>query len=177
MSRVAKSPIALPSGTTVKMGEQSISVKGPKGEMALDLHPDVAVNEENSQLKIAPKADTKSGWAMAGTFRALVNNMVTGVTQGFEKKLQLVGVGYRAQAGGKSLNLSLGFSHPIDFPVPEGISIATPSATEIVVSGSDKQRVGQVAAEIRAYRPPEPYKGKGVRYADEYVARKEAKKK
>jgi large subunit ribosomal protein L6 len=177
MSRVAKSPIALPSGTTVKMGEQSISIKGPKGEMALDLHPDVAVNEENSQLKIAPKADTKSGWAMAGTFRALVNNMVTGVTQGFEKKLQLVGVGYRAQAGGKSLNLSLGFSHPIDFPVPEGISIATPSATEIVVSGSDKQRVGQVAAEIRAYRPPEPYKGKGVRYADEYVARKEAKKK
>ncbi|MCG7924281.1 MAG: 50S ribosomal protein L6 [Candidatus Thiodiazotropha taylori] len=177
MSRVAKSPIALPSGTSVKMADQSISIKGPKGEMALNLHPDVAVNEEDSQLKIAPKSESKSAWAMAGTFRALVNNMVHGVSQGFEKKLQLVGVGYRAQAGGKSLNLNLGFSHPIDYPVPEGITIATPSPTEIVVSGSDKQRVGQVAAEIRAYRPPEPYKGKGVRYVDEYVARKEAKKK
>jgi large subunit ribosomal protein L6 len=177
MSRVAKSPISLPTGTTVKMVGQSISVKGPKGEMALNLHPGVVVNEEDNQLKIAPKSEAKSAWAMAGTFRALINNMVTGVSQGFEKKLQLIGVGYRAQAGGKSLNLNLGFSHPIDYPVPEGISIATPSATEIVVSGSDKQRVGQVAAEIRAFRPPEPYKGKGVRYADEYVARKEAKKK
>ncbi|MES9940913.1 MAG: 50S ribosomal protein L6 [Candidatus Thiodiazotropha sp. 6PLUC2] len=177
MSRVAKSPIALPSGITVKMGDQSISVKGPKGEMALNLHPDIAIKEEDNNLNVAPKSEAKSAWAMAGTFRALVNNMVTGVSQGFEKKLQLVGVGYRAQAGGKSLNLNLGFSHPIDYPVPEGISIATPSATEIVVSGSDKQRVGQVAAEIRAYRPPEPYKGKGVRYADEHVVRKEAKKK
>lgn len=177
MSRVAKSPIALPSGTSVKMADQSISIKGPKGEIALNLHPDVAVNEEDSQLKIAPKSESKSAWAMAGTFRSLVNNMVHGVSQGFEKKLQLVGVGYRAQAGGKSLNLNLGFSHPVDYPVPEGISIATPSATEIVVSGSDKQRVGQVAAEIRAFRPPEPYKGKGVRYVDEHVVRKEAKKK
>ncbi|MES9832257.1 MAG: 50S ribosomal protein L6 [Candidatus Thiodiazotropha sp. LLP2] len=177
MSRVAKSPIALPSGITVKMAGQSISVKGPKGEMALNLHPDVTVKEEDKNLNIAPRAESKSAWAMAGTFRALVNNMVTGVSQGFEKKLQLVGVGYRAQAGGKSLNLNLGFSHPIDYPVPEGISIATPSPTEIIVSGSDKQRVGQVAAEIRSYRPPEPYKGKGVRYADEHVVRKEAKKK
>ncbi|MES9990484.1 MAG: 50S ribosomal protein L6 [Candidatus Thiodiazotropha sp.] len=177
MSRVAKSPISLPSGVTVKKSDQTLSVKGPKGEMAMEVHPDVEVAEEDSSLKVSPRSEDKSSWAMAGTMRALVNNMVTGVTQGFEKKLQLVGVGYRAQAGGKSLNLNLGFSHPIDYPVPEGISIATPSATEIVVSGSDKQRVGQVAAEIRAFRPPEPYKGKGVRYVDEYVARKEAKKK
>ncbi|MES9827304.1 MAG: 50S ribosomal protein L6 [Candidatus Thiodiazotropha sp.] len=177
MSRVAKSPITLPSGVTVKKSDQSLSVKGPKGEMAMEIHPSIDVSEEENSLKIAPKSEDKATWAMAGTMRALVNNMVTGVSQGFEKKLQLVGVGYRAQAGGKSLNLNLGFSHPIDYPVPEGISIATPSATEIVVSGSNKQRVGQVAAEIRAFRPPEPYKGKGVRYVDEYVARKEAKKK
>ncbi|MES9989325.1 MAG: 50S ribosomal protein L6 [Candidatus Thiodiazotropha endolucinida] len=177
MSRVAKSPITLPSGVTVKKSEQSLSVKGPKGEMAMEIHPSIDVSEEENSLKVVPKSEDKATWAMAGTMRALVNNMVTGVTQGFEKKLQLVGVGYRAQAGGKSLNLNLGFSHPIDYPVPEGISIATPSATEIVVSGSNKQRVGQVAAEIRAFRPPEPYKGKGVRYVDEYVARKEAKKK
>ncbi|MEW8690529.1 MAG: 50S ribosomal protein L6 [Candidatus Thiodiazotropha endolucinida] len=177
MSRVAKSPITLPSGVTVKKSEQSLSVKGPKGEMAMEIHPSIDVSEEENSLKVAPKNEDKAVWAMAGTMRALVNNMVTGVSQGFEKKLQLVGVGYRAQAGGKSLNLNLGFSHPIDYPVPEGISIATPSATEIVVSGSNKQRVGQVAAEIRAFRPPEPYKGKGVRYVDEYVARKEAKKK
>lgn len=177
MSRVAKSPITLPSGVTVKKSEQSLSVKGPKGEMEMEIHPSIDVSEEENSLKVAPKNEDKATWAMAGTMRALVNNMVTGVTQGFEKKLQLVGVGYRAQAGGKSLNLNLGFSHPIDYPVPEGISIATPSATEIVVSGSNKQRVGQVAAEIRAFRPPEPYKGKGVRYVDEYVARKEAKKK
>jgi len=143
----------------------------------MTIHPVVDVTEEDNTLTIAPKTDSKPAWTMAGTMRALVNNMVTGVSQGFEKKLQLVGVGYRAQTSGKSLNLSLGFSHPIDYPVPEGISIATPSATEIVVSGSDKQRVGQVAAEIRAYRPPEPYKGKGVRYSDEQVVRKEAKKK
>ncbi|MEW7975485.1 MAG: 50S ribosomal protein L6 [Candidatus Thiodiazotropha endolucinida] len=177
MSRVAKSPITLPSGVTVKKSEQSLSVKGPKGEMEMEIHPSIDVSEEENSLKVAPKNEDKATWAMAGTMRALVNNMVTGVSQGFEKKLQLVGVGYRAQAGGKSLNLNLGFSHPIDYPVPEGISIATPSATEIVVSGSNKQRVGQVAAEIRAFRPPEPYKGKGVRYVDEYVARKEAKKK
>ncbi|MCU7846597.1 MAG: 50S ribosomal protein L6 [Candidatus Thiodiazotropha sp. (ex Lucinoma kastoroae)] len=177
MSRVAKSPISIPSGVTVKRADRSLSVKGPKGEVAMNLHPMVDVTEEDNSLNISPNTESKSAWAMAGTMRALVNNMVTGVSQGFEKKLQLVGVGYRAQAGGKSLNLNLGFSHPIDYPVPEGISIATPSATEIIVSGSDKQRVGQVAAEIRAHRPPEPYKGKGVRYSDEHVVRKEAKKK
>ncbi|MEW8156221.1 MAG: 50S ribosomal protein L6, partial [Candidatus Thiodiazotropha endolucinida] len=134
MSRVAKSPITLPSGVTVKKSEQSLSVKGPKGEMEMEIHPSIDVSEEENSLKVAPKNEDKATWAMAGTMRALVNNMVTGVSQGFEKKLQLVGVGYRAQAGGKSLNLNLGFSHPIDYPVPEGISIATPSATEIVVS-------------------------------------------
>jgi large subunit ribosomal protein L6 len=177
MSRVAKSPVAIPSGISVKLAGDNVSVKGPKGEQSFAVHPDVKVSEEDGQLKIAPKSESQSAWAMAGTMRALLNNMVTGVSSGFEKKLQLIGVGYRAQAGGKSLNLSLGFSHPIDYPVPEGITIATPSATEIVISGSDKQQVGQVAAEIRAFRPPEPYKGKGVRYADEQVMRKEAKKK
>ncbi|MET0028671.1 MAG: 50S ribosomal protein L6 [Candidatus Thiodiazotropha sp.] len=177
MSRVAKSPVSIPSGITVKMADDTISVKGPKGELSFGIHPDVAVSEEDNQLKVSPKTESQSAWAMAGTVRALVNNMVTGVSAGFEKKLQLIGVGYRAQAGGKSLNLSLGFSHPIDYPVPEGITIATPSPTEIIISGSDKQRVGQVAAEIRAFRPPEPYKGKGVRYSDEEVMRKEAKKK
>ncbi|MCU7842671.1 MAG: 50S ribosomal protein L6 [Candidatus Thiodiazotropha sp. (ex Monitilora ramsayi)] len=177
MSRVAKSPISLPSGVTVKQDGQSLSVKGPKGELGMDIHPSVELSEEDSILTVKPLAEDKQSWAMAGTMRALVNNMITGVTQGFERKLQLIGVGYRAQAGGKALNLNLGFSHPIDYPVPEGISIATPSATEIVISGSDKQKVGQVAAEIRAFRPPEPYKGKGVRYDDEHVVRKEAKKK
>ena len=177
MSRVAKSPITLPSGVSVKQDGGSLSVKGPKGELGLNLNPLVALQEEDGGLTLKPVTEDKQSWAMAGTMRALVNNMVTGVSEGFERKLQLVGVGYRAQAAGKSLNLNLGFSHPIDYPVPEGISIATPSATEIVVSGSDKQRVGQVAAEIRAFRPPEPYKGKGVRYADEHVMRKEAKKK
>jgi large subunit ribosomal protein L6 len=177
MSRVAKSPIALPSGVSAKQEGEMLKVKGPKGELSLKLHPLVEFKEADSTLNLSPVSEDKQAWAMAGTMRALVNNMVTGVSQGFERKLQLVGVGYRAQAGGKSLNLSLGFSHPIDYPVPDGISIATPSATEIVVSGSDKQRVGQVAAEIRAFRPPEPYKGKGVRYADEHVMRKEAKKK
>lgn len=177
MSRVAKSPISLPSGVSVKHDNGVLTVKGPKGEMAQTIHPSVELSEEDSTLTVKPVSEDKQSWAMAGTMRALVNNMVTGVTQGFERKLTLVGVGYRAQGGGKSLNLNLGFSHPIDYPVPEGISIATPSATEIVVSGSDKQRVGQVAAEIRAFRPPEPYKGKGVRYADEHVMRKEAKKK
>jgi large subunit ribosomal protein L6 len=177
MSRVAKSPVAIPSGITVKLVGESVSVKGPKGEQSFAVHPNVKVSEEDGQLIVAPKTESQAAWAMAGTMRALLNNMVTGISTGFEKKLQLIGVGYRAQAGGKSLNLSLGFSHPIDYPVPEGITIATPSATEIVISGSDKQQVGQVAAEIRAFRPPEPYKGKGVRYADEQVMRKEAKKK
>ncbi|MBL3528151.1 MAG: 50S ribosomal protein L6 [gamma proteobacterium endosymbiont of Lamellibrachia anaximandri] len=177
MSRIAKSPISLPSGVEVKLDGQSVSVKGPKGSMALLVNDLVAINQDDGVIKVSPKQEDKSSWAMAGTMRALINNLVTGVTQGFERKLELVGVGYRAQAKGKVLNLSLGFSHPVEYPVPEGIEIATPSQTEIVVSGTDKQLVGQVAAEVRAYRPPEPYKGKGVRYSDEHVVRKEAKKK
>jgi len=177
MSRVAKNPIKLPSGVTVKQDGQSLSVKGPKGELSMVINPLVELKQDDGVLNLAPNADDQQSWAMAGTMRALVNNMVVGVSQGFERKLQLVGVGYRANAGGKTLNLNLGFSHPIDYPVPEGISIATPAVTEIVINGSDKQQVGQVAAEIRAFRPPEPYKGKGVRYADEQVVRKEAKKK
>jgi large subunit ribosomal protein L6 len=177
MSRIAKAAVALPSGVNVSLDGQNFSVKGPKGELSQAVHPGVQVTEEDGSLKVAPRVESKESWAMAGTIRALVNNMVVGVSQGFEKKLTLIGVGYRAQAKGKVLNLNLGFSHPIDYPMPEGIQIQTPSQTEIVVAGADKQRVGQVAAEIRAYRPPEPYKGKGVRYADEHVVRKEAKKK
>ena len=175
MSRVAKAPVAVAKGVDVKIDGQHVTVKGSKGTLELDVHPSVSVSLEEGSLSVAPSND--ANWAMAGTMRALLGNMVHGVSEGFQKKLQLVGVGYRAQGKGKVLNLSLGFSHPIDFPVPEGITIETPSQTEVVVSGSDKQRVGQVAAEIRAFRPPEPYKGKGVRYADEHVIRKEAKKK
>ena len=175
MSRIAKAPITVGKGVEVKIDGQSISVKGSKGNMQLDMHPSVSVKLEDGVMTVTPADD--SAWAMAGTMRALLNNMVHGVSEGFQKKLQLVGVGYRAQGIGKVLNLNLGFSHPIDYPVPEGITIETPSQTEIVVSGGDKQRVGQVAAEIRAFRPPEPYKGKGVRYADERIIRKEAKKK
>lgn len=177
MSRVAKNPITVPSGVEVKIANGEVNVKGSKSNMQLTLHKLVSVNQDDSVLTVASVAESKEGWAMAGTFRALINNMVVGVSAGFTKKLQLVGVGYRAQAKGKVLNLSLGFSHPVDFKVPEGITIETPSPTEIIVSGCDKQKVGQVAAVIRSYRPPEPYKGKGVRYADEHVVRKEAKKK
>ncbi len=174
MSRIAKAPITIPAGVDVNINGQQVMVKGPKGTMELNLHPSVGIIMEDSVLRFA--ANDKGGNAMAGTMRSLVNNIVTGVTNGFEKKLKLVGVGYRAAAQGNKLNLQLGFSHPVEYQIPEGIKIETPSQTEIVVSGSDKQKVGQVSAEIRAYRPPEPYKGKGVRYADEYVARKEAKK-
>jgi large subunit ribosomal protein L6 len=177
MSRVAKAPVSIPSGVEVKLNGQNVTVKGPKGQLAWDVMKDVVVAQEDGQLTVGPVRESKDTWAMAGTARALIGNMVTGVSQGFEKKLTLIGVGYRAQAKGKVLNLNLGYSHPIDYPVPEGIEVQTPSQTEIVVSGADKQQVGQVSAEIRAFRPPEPYKGKGVRYADEYVARKEAKKK
>ncbi|MBA1443442.1 MAG: 50S ribosomal protein L6 [Chromatiales bacterium] len=177
MSRIAKSPISLPSGVEVKLDGQSVAVKGPKGTMELLVNDLVAINQDDGVIKVSPKQEDKHSWAMAGTMRALINNLVTGVTQGYERKLELVGVGYRAQAKGKVLNLSLGFSHPVEYTVPEGIEIATPSQTEIVVSGIDKQLVGQVAAEVRGYRPPEPYKGKGVRYSDEHVIRKEAKKK
>jgi large subunit ribosomal protein L6 len=174
MSRVAKNPIKLPSGVDLKISGSQLSVKGPKGNLELLLHPAISFDENDGEYMVKPESN--KDLAMAGTFRALVDNMITGVSTGFQKKLQLVGVGYRAQVQGKNLNLALGFSHPINFATPEGITIETPSQTEIIVSGCDKQKVGQVAAEIRAYRPPEPYKGKGVRYADERVVRKEAKK-
>jgi len=177
MSRVAKSPVAIPSGVNVTLSGGEISVKGPQGQMTMNLHDSVKIEQSGDALNVAPKEESKASWAMAGTMRALVNNIVTGVSSGFEKKLQLVGVGYRAQASGKVLNLTLGFSHPVAYPVPEGITIETPSQTEIVVKGCDRQKVGQVAAEIRAYRPPEPYKGKGVKYVDEQIIRKETKKK
>jgi large subunit ribosomal protein L6 len=177
MSRIAKNPIELPSGVEVKISGQSVTVKGGKGALDHDVHSSVKIVQEDKVLTFAPKDGSKTANALAGTTRALINNMVTGVSQGFEKKLQLVGVGYRAQAQGNKLNLTLGFSHPVDYSVPEGITVETPSQTEIVVKGVDKQVVGQVAAEIRSYRPPEPYKGKGVKYADEVIVRKEAKKK
>jgi large subunit ribosomal protein L6 len=175
MSRVAKNPVDLPSGVEVKMSGRNIQVKGPKGELSLDLHPTVDMVHEDNQLRLAATTED-SAMAMAGTMRALVSNMVTGVSVGYEKKLTIVGVGYRAQAQGNSLNLSLGFSHPVVYQIAKGVSVETPSQTEIVVSGTDKQLVGQTAAEIRRFRPPEPYKGKGVRYADEQVRRKQAKK-
>jgi len=177
MSRVAKSPITLPKGVDIQLAGQEMTVKGAKGSMQLKLHDRVALEQQDGMINVLPKSEDTASWAMAGTMRALINNMVSGVSEGFSRKLELVGVGYRAQAKGKVLNLSLGFSHPVDYPVPDGIEIATPSPTEIIVSGCDKQKVGQTAAEIRAYRPPEPYKGKGVRYSDEHVVRKEAKKK
>ena len=174
MSRVAKNPIKLPSGVDINISGSELKVKGPKGNLTLALYPGISFDENEGEYLV--KNENKKNLAMAGTFRALVNNMVTGVTTGFQKKLQLVGVGYRAQVQGSKLNLALGFSHPIEYSAPEGITIETPSQTEIIVSGCDKQKVVQVASEIRSYRPPEPYKGKGVRYADERVARKEAKK-
>ncbi len=175
MSRVASQPVVVPSGVNVKLNGQHLAVKGSKGEMSMDIHDDVVVEHNDSEINVL--VEKSKNIAMAGTMRALINNLVVGVSNGFEKKLELVGVGYRAQAKGKTLNLNLGFSHPVDYPVPEGVKIETPSQTEVVVSGSDKQKVGQVAAEIRAFRPPEPYKGKGVKYADERIVRKEAKKK
>ena len=177
MSRIANKPIDLPKGVEVKIDGQQVTAKGSQGTEALQLHESVAANQEDGTLSVSAKTDAKGDIAMAGTMRALLNNLVQGVSTGFEKKLTLIGVGYRAQMQGNSLNLTLGFSHPVEYAVPEGIKIETPSQTEIVVRGSNKQLVGQVAADIRAYRPPEPYKGKGVRYSDEYVAKKEAKKK
>ena len=159
----------------MKLQGQHLAMKGPVGEMSMDIHQDVSVEQKDNQINVS--LDKQGDAAMAGTMRALINNLVTGVSQGFERKLELVGVGYRAQARGKVLNLTLGFSHPVEYPVPEGITIETPSQTEVIVRGTDKQKVGQVAAEIRAFRKPEPYKGKGVKYAEERVVRKEAKKK
>lgn len=178
MSRIAKNPITIPAGVDVSVDGQVVTVKGAKGQLQQVVNNlvKVARNDANDVV-VDVCEDTKPSWTMAGTTRALINNLVTGVSTGFEKKLQLIGVGYRAQAQGKVLNLTLGFSHPVNYELPEGVTAETPSQTEIVVKGIDKQKVGQVAAEIRAYRPPEPYKGKGVRYADEHVVRKEAKKK
>ena len=177
MSRIANAPVELPSGVQVNIAEGLVSVKGGNGSLELQLHELVDIVNEDNVLKLSARKQSKEAVAMTGTFRSLINNMVTGVSDGFEKKLELQGVGYRANAQGKKLNLVLGFSHPIDYMLPEGITVETPSQTEIVIKGADKQLVGQVAAEIRKFRPPEPYKGKGVRYADERVFRKEAKKK
>ncbi|OUS40002.1 50S ribosomal protein L6 [Oleispira antarctica] len=177
MSRIAKAPVAIPAGVEVTLAASKIAIKGGKGTLELDIHSSVEIKQEENNIVFAPKNGDKAAMAMAGTFRSLVNNMVVGVTQGYQKKLILQGVGYRAKTSGKIVNLSLGFSHPVDYELPEGIKAEVPSQTEIVISGTDKQKVGQVAAEIRGYRPPEPYKGKGVRYADENVRRKEAKKK
>ena len=177
MSRIAKNPIAIPKGVEVKLAVEKITVKGPKGQLDLVPHHAVSIKQDGEELKVASHDDGQQSIALAGTMRALVNNMVTGVSVGFERKLTIVGVGYRAQAQGKKLNLTLGFSHPVVYNVPENVEVETPSQNEIVVKGADKQQVGQVAAEIRGYRPPEPYKGKGVRYQDEHVVRKQAKKK
>lgn len=177
MSRVAKNPVELPAGVEVKLDTQSLSVKGIKGSLSLELHPDVEIKQEDGKLKFAARTNAKHARAMSGTTRANVNNMVHGVAHGFEKRLELVGVGYRAKVEGSVVNLTLGFSHPVNYQLPEGITAETPVQTQIILRGIDKQRVGQVAAEIRAFRPPEPYKGKGVKYADERVHRKEAKKK
>ena len=177
MSRVAKQPVVLPKGVEVNLSGQLLAVKGGRGSLELEVHASVEATAENGSLRFRPRGASKQDAAMAGTMRAIANNMVVGVSQGFERKLQLVGVGYRAQAQGRQLNLTLGFSHPVVYTVPETISIETPTQTEILVKGIDRQKVGQVAAEIRAFRPPEPYKGKGVRYSDEQIAIKEAKKK
>lgn len=177
MSRVAKAPVEVPAGVTVTLSGQDIKVKGPVGELSHKVNSLVAVSQNENIITTTTASDDKSAWAQAGTVRALINNMVEGVSKGFEKKLLLNGVGYRAKAAGKSLNLSLGFSHPVNHVIPVGITVETPSQTEIVLKGADKQLVGQTAANIRAYRKPEPYKGKGIRYSDEHVRRKEAKKK
>lgn len=176
MSRVGKNPIPVPAGIEVKIDGQHVSVKGSMGQLEHEVHPLVAVALEDGELRVSPKDDSKSANALTGTSRAVLGNMVTGVSEGFQRKLDIVGVGYRASVQGNVLNLTLGFSHPVNFPIPDGIAIETPTQTEILVKGIDKQRVGQVAAKIRGYRPPEPYKGKGVRYSDETVVRKEAKK-
>jgi large subunit ribosomal protein L6 len=177
MSRVAKAPVSIPAGVTVTLSGQDITVKGPVGELSRTIHSLVNVSQEENVIKTEVAEESKAAWMQAGTARANINNMVEGVSKGFTKKLILNGVGYRAKAAGKVLNLSLGFSHPVDHAIPEGIKCETPSQTEVVLTGADKQMVGQVAANIRSYREPEPYKGKGIRYDDEIVRRKEAKKK
>ena len=177
MSRVGKMPVAVPQGVDVQIKEDQISVKGAGGQLSLSSNPLVKVTSEGGTLTFTPADESREANAMSGTMRQLVNNMVVGVTKGFEKKLTLVGVGYKAAAQGAKLNLSVGYSHPVNKDMPAGITVATPAPTEIVIKGADRQRVGQVAAEIRAIRPPEPYKGKGIRYADEKITIKETKKK
>ena len=177
MSRIGKRPVTIPSGVTATVEGQTVKMKGPKGQLSFVVHDDVEVKFENGQVKVAPRHETNRAQAMYGTARAQVANLVLGVTKGFEKKLEINGVGYRAALQGKNLQLALGYSHDVVFPIPAGIAIATPKPTEVVVTGIDRQKVGQVAAEIRGFRPPEPYKGKGVKYAGEYIFRKEGKKK
>ncbi len=177
MSRIGNKSIAVPAGVTANVEGQTVKVKGPKGAMQLVLHDDVTMTLDKGVATVNPRDQSKRARSMWGTYRTLVNNLFTGVTKGFEEKLEITGVGYRAAVQGKSLNLQLGFSHDVTFAIPEGIAIATPKPTEITITGIDKQTVGQVAAEIRGYRPPEPYKGKGVKYAGEYIFRKEGKKK
>jgi large subunit ribosomal protein L6 len=177
MSRIGNKVVAIPSGVTANVEGQTIKIKGPKGAMQVVLHDDVTVTMDKATVKLEPRGESKRARSMWGTSRTLVANLVAGVTKGFEERLEITGVGFRAAVQGKSLNLQLGFSHDVNFPIPEGITIAAPKPTEIVVTGMDKQKVGQVAAEIRGFRPPEPYKGKGVKYAGEYIFRKEGKKK
>ncbi|BBP42724.1 50S ribosomal protein L6 [Thiosulfativibrio zosterae] len=177
MSRIAKSPITLPSGVDVKVNGTMVTVKGAKATLEKQLNNKVVINIADNVINVSPVSESIENWAQAGTARALINNMVKGVTVGFEKKLILVGVGYRAKAEGQNLNLTLGFSHPVNHAIPAGITVETPTQTEILIKGADKQVVGQIASEIRGYRPPEPYKGKGVKYSDEFILRKEAKKK
>lgn len=177
MSRVGKRPVAVPSGVTATVDGQTVKMKGPKGQLQFVVHDDVEVKLESGQIKVNPRVETNRARALYGTARAQVANLVEGVTKGFEKKLEITGVGYRAAMQGKNLQLALGYSHDVVYQIPEGITITVPKPTEITVAGSDIQRVGQVAAEIRSYRPPEPYKGKGVKYVGEFIFRKEGKKK
>jgi large subunit ribosomal protein L6 len=177
MSRVGKRPVIVEKGIEIDLRGNALTVKGPKGSMSIECHSEVEVSTEETGLTVSPRSGSKFSKAMAGTTQALLRNMVTGVGQGFERKLRLVGVGYRARVAGQTVNLALGFSHPVEYQVPDGVTVEAPSQTEIVVKGTDKQKVGQVAAEIREFRPPEPYKGKGVRYVDEHIVLKEAKKK
>lgn len=177
MSRIAKSPVELPQGVEFKQEGNVVTLKGGKGELSMELNSEVELTQEEGGLKVSPRSGSRFAIAITGTMWSLLANMVQGVTEGYERKLELVGVGYRAQVQGKNLNLTLGFSHPVVYAAPEGINIETPSQTEVVITGTDKQQVGQVAAEIRHFRPPEPYKGKGVRYAGERIVLKEAKKK
>ena len=177
MSRIGKKAVAVPTGVTANVQGQTVSIKGPKGTLQVVLHDDVVAKMDKNAIKIDPRSETKRARSQWGTSRTLVNNLITGVTKGFEESLEITGVGYRAAVQGKNLQIALGYSHDVVYPIPNGIAIVTPKPTEVVITGIDRQQVGQVAAEIRAFRPPEPYKGKGVKYSDEFIFRKEGKKK